>query len=71
MSLPKFSSSGTGSFHADLKKSIQEYFATTGNAPTGNYKLFIKGCILFTVFVALYVHLVFYTPVAWLAIVEC
>lgn len=69
--IPKFSSGSGTSFHAELKKRIQDYFATSGNAPTGNYKLFLKGCILFTAFIALYVHLVFYTPAAWLAIVEC
>lgn len=71
MALPKFSS-GAGSFHSELKKRIQEYFASTGNSTTGNYKLFIKGSILFTAFIALYVHLVFYTPAStWLAIAEC
>jgi linoleoyl-CoA desaturase len=69
MSIPKFSS-GKGSFHAELKKRIQDYFAKTGNETTGNYKLFIKGCVLFVAFVSLYVHLVFYTPAVWLAIVE-
>lgn len=70
MALPKFSS-GTGSFHAELKKRIQDYFATSGNTPTGNYKLFIKGAVLATAFVALYVHLVVFTPIAWIAIAEC
>src|SRR5215211_646932 len=70
MALRKFSS-GAGSFHADLKKRIQDYFARTGNATTGNYQLFLKGSVLFTAFIGLYVHLVFYTPVAWVAILEC
>jgi linoleoyl-CoA desaturase len=69
MSLPKFS--GAGSFHAELKKRIQEYFASTGNAPTGNYKLFLKGSILFSAFIVLYIHLVFFTPARWWAILEC
>jgi linoleoyl-CoA desaturase len=69
--LPKFSSGSGTSFHGELKKRTQEYFATSGNAPTGNYKLFVKGCILFLAFIGLYVHLVFYTPATWLAIVEC
>lgn len=71
MSIPKFSAGSGSSFHAELKKRIQDYFTTTGNAPTGNYKLFIKGSVLFLAFILLYVHLVFYTPVAWLAVVEC
>ena len=72
MALPKFSSgSGSGSFHGELKKRIQEYFANTGNKHTGNFALFTKGTILFTVFVALYTHLVFFTPGVWLGIAEC
>jgi linoleoyl-CoA desaturase len=54
-----------------LKKRIQDHFAATGNTTTGNYQLFIKGSILFAAFIALYTHLVFYTPVAWIAILEC
>ena len=70
MTLPKFSS-GAGSFHAELKKRIQEYFANTGNSYTGNFALFMKGTILFVVFVALYVHLVFFTPGVWVGLAEC
>lgn len=70
MALPKFSS-GAGTFHAELKKRIQDYFATTGNAPTGNYKLLIKAAILFFLFIALYAHLVFLTPGVWVALAEC
>ena len=70
MSIPKFSS-GSGSFHVELKKRIQDYFTVSGINTTGNYQLFIKGSILFVAFVMLYVHVVFYTPAAWLAILEC
>lgn len=71
MTVPKFTS-GAGSFHAELKKRIHDYFASTGNAPTGNFKLFLKGSILFTAFVGLYIHLVFFTPGPWwLALAEC
>lgn len=69
--LPKFSSAPGTSFHAELKKRTQDYFANSGRAQTGNSGLFLKGCILFLAFIALYIHLVFYTPVAWLAITEC
>ena len=71
MAIPKFSSVAGSSFHAELKRRTQEYFATTGTSTTGSYKLLFKGIVLFTAFVGLYVHLVFYTPVTWLAILEC
>jgi len=69
MSIPKFTS-GHGSFHAELKKRIQDYFANTGKSTTGNFSLFFKGGLLFVLLVLIYVHLVFFTPIAWVAIVE-
>ena len=71
MALPKFSTGSAGSFHAELKKRIHDYFATRGKKHTGNFALFFKGCILFIAFIVLYVHLLFYTPVAWIALAEC
>lgn len=70
MSIPKFSSVSQ-SFHSDLKKRISEYFQQTGKTSTGNIHLFIKAIILVLSFVFVYIHLVFYTPVTWLAILEC
>ncbi len=70
MSIPKFSSVSQ-SFHADLKKRINEYFSKTGKSSTGNIHLFLKAIILVIAFVFVYVHLVFYTPVTWLAVLEC
>ncbi len=69
MSIPKFTS-GQSSFHAELKTRIQDYFTTSGKPTTGNFQLYLKGAILVTSFVALYIHLVFFTPPLVLAIVE-
>src|SRR5262245_15009217 len=61
MTLPKFA--GTHhSFHAELKAKIAEYFAQVGRSSTGNYQLFIKALILMAAFIAIYIHLVFFTP---------
>ena len=68
MVTPKFA---PHSFHADLKKRINQYFKDGGIAPTGNYKLFLKAGILVTLFVFFYVHLVFFTPQPLIAIIEC
>jgi linoleoyl-CoA desaturase len=70
MTIPKFSHS-SASFHAELKRRINEYFKQTGTASTGNYKLYLKAIFLVTTYLAIYTHLVFYTPVTWLAITEC
>lgn len=70
MATPKFSS-GTQSFHGELKKRINSYFTEKGKSFTGGTKIFTKAIILFTLFVALYIHLVFYTPGTVLALLEC
>ncbi|MBL0232980.1 MAG: acyl-CoA desaturase [Chitinophagaceae bacterium] len=70
MTIPKFSQSAQ-SFHAELKKRINDYFANEGKPTTGNYTLFTKAIVLTLAFAFVYVHLVFFTPVAWVAIPEC
>jgi linoleoyl-CoA desaturase len=70
MQMPKFSSSPQN-FHSDLKKRINSYFEQLGKATTGNFSLYLKAFILGVSFIGLYVHLVFYTPPAILAIFEC
>lgn len=68
--IPKFSNVPQ-SFHSELKKRISDYFKQVGKSTTGNYSLFIKAIVLMLSFLFVYTHLVFFTPVAWLAIVEC
>lgn len=70
MLIPKFITV-QNSFHAELKKRINQYFDDLGAAPTGNFQLYLKAIILVIAFLALYVHLVFFTPGIWLAIIEC
>lgn len=70
MTLPKFSGA-TQSFHTELKKRISDYFAEAGKASTGNFQLYFKAVLLVVTYIAVYTHLVFYTPTTWLAIVEC
>ena len=69
MSVPKFSSV-PNSFHTELKKRIKEYFEQVGKSTTGNYNLFVKAVILMVAFLFLYIHLIFFTPIAILAISE-
>jgi linoleoyl-CoA desaturase len=70
ITIPKFSKTGT-SFHGELKKRIKQYFKETGKRSTGNAALFAKAIILVCSFLFIYVHLVFFTPIALLAILEC
>ncbi len=70
METPKFVNSGP-SFHVELKKRISQYFEEVGKSTTGNFRLWSKAVILIISFVAVYVHLVFFTPSVWFAIPEC
>ena len=70
MATPKFATVSQ-SFHTELKTRINSYFKETGQSATGNIKLYSKAIILFVSFVALYIHLVFYTPGVVLALLEC
>ena len=67
---PKFSSVAK-SFHVELKKRISQYFQQTGKSSTGEGKLYTKAIILLTAFALLYIHLVFFTPATFWAILEC
>jgi linoleoyl-CoA desaturase len=70
MAIPKFPSVKQ-SFHVELKKRINDYFETSGKSVTGNKQLFIKAGVLFTAFLGLYIHLVFFTPSTIWAVLEC
>jgi linoleoyl-CoA desaturase len=54
-----------------MKKRISDYFTEAGRSTTGNYQLFLKAIVLMSLFVIIYIHLVFFTPIAWVAIPEC
>jgi len=70
MSVPKFSNAPY-SFHTELKKRINNYFEEAGKATTGNFQLYFKAILLSTAFIAIYTHLVFFTPAIIWAVLEC
>ncbi len=70
MATPKFINNSS-SFHQELKQRVAQYFADVKKPSTGNTKLFFKAIFFFSAYIALYVHLVYFTPATWLAIVEC
>jgi linoleoyl-CoA desaturase len=69
MQAPKFSASR--SFHQELKRRTNAYFAEAGKSTTGGKTLLFKAILLTAAFVAVYLHLVFWTPTVWLGILEC
>jgi linoleoyl-CoA desaturase len=70
MTTPKFIQ-GKDNFHAELKKRVNQYFTEKHRAMTGNFSLLLKAGIFCFCFIAIYIHLVFFTPPVWLAIPEC
>jgi len=70
MATPKFASVSQ-SFHTELKKRVQNYFAEAGKPFTGEEKIYTKAGILAISFLFLFIHLVFFTPGAGWAILEC
>ena len=69
MALPKFAP--PRSFYAELRRRTAHHFETAGKPQTGNGQLYIKAALLLLSLVAMYTHLVFFTPpLAW-AIPEC
>ena len=58
------------SFHVVLKNRINEYFEQSGKSASGNGHLYTKAVILLLSFCFLYVHLVFFTPPVFWAVLE-
>lgn len=71
MSTPKFLNVKGSTFHQELKRRVSNYFNETKKDATGNFGLYFKAILFWTLYVALYVHVVFFTPSAWVAILEC
>lgn len=68
--IPKFPS-GKDSLHAELRNRVQQYFDEKGITPTGTISLFTKAILLVTAFVVIYIHLIVWTPVWYIGVVEC
>jgi linoleoyl-CoA desaturase len=71
MVTPKFLNVKGSTFHQELKRRVSNYFTETKKPSTGNFGLYFKAVLFWVVYIALYVNVVFYTPAAWLAIIEC
>ncbi|HVZ25659.1 MAG TPA: acyl-CoA desaturase [Sediminibacterium sp.] len=68
--IPKFPTVAR-SLHTDLRKKVQAYFDEKGIDGTGNPRLFTKALIMVLSFVILYIQLLLWTPVWYLALLEC
>jgi linoleoyl-CoA desaturase len=69
---PKFRNSAGSTFHQELKKRVNNYFLETKKLPTGDISLYFKAVLFWTLYVALYIHVVFFTADSvWITIFEC
>jgi linoleoyl-CoA desaturase len=68
--IPKFPST-QNSLHNELRKRVQQYFDDNGINATGNPHLFTKAILMVSAFIAIYVHLLVWTPVWYIGIAEC
>ena len=71
MVTPKFRNTSGSNFHQELKKRVQVYFTENKLNQTGNLSLYFKAILMWSLYIALYVHLVFFTPGNLLAAFEC
>jgi len=71
MVTPKFRNTSGSNFHQELKKRVQVYFTENKLNQTGNISLYFKAILMWSLYIALYVHLVFFTPGNLLAAFEC
>lgn len=71
MATPKFANIAGSNFHQELKKRVNEYFVQAKKLPTGNFGLYFKAILFWALYIGLYVHVVFFTPPTWWAILEC
>ncbi len=59
------------SLHTELKKRVQAYFDEKNITSAGTPNLFTKAILLIAALIIIYIHLLFFTPVWYLAILEC
>lgn len=71
MATPKFMNVQGSNFHQELKRRVQNYFTESQKPATGNFSLYFKAVLFWVCYIALYVHVVFFTPTNWIAILEC
>ena len=71
MATPKFLNVNGSTFHQELKRRVSNYFIESQKPATGNFSLYFKAVFFWLSYVTLYVHVVFFTPPGWIALIEC
>ena len=68
---PKFKNVKGTDFHKELKRRVNNYFTENNKKSTGDFSLYFKAILFWVLYLALYVHVVFFTPATWIALSEC
>ena len=68
---PKFKNVSGTNFHKELKSRVNNYFIENNKKSTGNFSLHFKAILFWVLYIAIYIHVVFFTPSALLALFEC
>jgi len=71
MVTPKFRNPNGSTFHQELKTRVNNYFIENKKESTGNFSLYFKAVLFWSLYITLFVHVVFFTPAPWIAILEC
>jgi linoleoyl-CoA desaturase len=70
MATPKFNNNNS-SFHQELKQRVYGYFEQKSKSATGTVGLHFKAVLFCSAYLALCIHLIFFTPANWIAVLEC
>ncbi len=68
LSLPKFSNIDSNKFFKTLNKRVNDYFKESKIRKTGNWKLYLKTVIIFSMFIVPYFFIIVFDPNQWISL---
>ena len=68
LSLPKFSNKDSNKFFRTLNKRVNYYFKESKIRKTGNWKLYLKAVIIFSIFIVPYFVIMIFDPNQWISL---
>ena len=68
LSLPKFSNKDSNKFFRTLNKRVNYYFKESKIRKTGNWKLYLKAGIIFSMFIVPYFVIMIFDPNQWISL---
>jgi linoleoyl-CoA desaturase len=68
LSLPKFLNNNSNKFFKILNKRVNDYFKESKIRKTGNWKLYLKTVIIFSMFIVPYFIIMVFDPNQWISL---